>query len=137
MSPPTYKSRPNDIDPDPDVDQLRQLAENVRYAPHPKHKSYPIEGQTRSVGKGSSPATLCPTEFKEKSNKELAKWVAIALRKGAVSSTKKKDYPSPIWYMDEDGNVYQAWITNPGNGTYHGHPIPEDQWPKGIEDYYD
>ncbi len=42
-------------------------------------------------------------------------------------------YPRYVWYLDEDV-LYEARLTNSGNGEYHGYPLEDRwQWPKNFK----
>lgn len=129
MSPPSHSGRrPNVIDPPPDKD-YREIASDVRYRGSDYHKRHKPAGRDHRT-------TFCPPRLNGKQDM-LSEWVAEAIRKGAISGNFRGDYPSEIWYMTEDGKVYKGRITNQGLGEYHGFPIPKEEWPQKIEEYYD
>lgn len=131
MSPPSHSGhRPNVIDPPPDRD-YEEIASDVQYTGSDYHKPYKPTSRPKA-----SRTTPCPPKFKGKEDM-LTGWVAAAIRKGAVSGNFQGDYPREIWYKAGDGRVYKGRITNHVQGEYHGFPIPEEEWPQKIDEYYD
>jgi hypothetical protein len=55
-----------------------------------------------------------------------------AIADGTVSATWQSGFPRFVWYQDE-GNLYEARLSNSGLGEYHAYPL-EDQreWPKEL-----
>jgi hypothetical protein len=48
---------------------------------------------------------------------------------GGASMT---EYPRYVWHLDADV-LYEARLTNSGNGEYHGYPLEDRwQWPKNF-----
>lgn len=130
MSPPSHSGhRPNVIDPPPGKD-YDAIASDVQYEGSPYHKR-----DTPTSRPKANRTTLCPPRLNGE-QELLSEWVAEAIRRRAVSGKFRGDYPSEVWYKAEDGQVYKGRITNQAQGTYHGFPIPESEWPQKIEECY-
>jgi hypothetical protein len=48
------------------------------------------------------------------------------VRRSLVSEQTRNGYPQNIWAVTADGVPLEAQLENPGNGTYHGYPMPEN-----------
>jgi hypothetical protein len=64
------------------------------------------------------------------------KWLKKAIRKGVVGGYWEGGFPRYAWYKDGD-TVYEARLTNPGNGEYKGYPLLHAEWPDKIENFYE
>lgn len=111
---------------------MPQLAERVRYVGSPEHKDTPsFAGQP----KPRADATICDRAFRDKLP-QLNSWLRSALIRGAVGAPWEGDFPRYVWF--KEGNVvYEARLVNSATGEYKGYELEPDQWPKGIESYYE
>lgn len=42
-----------------------------------------------------------------------------------VSKQKRGNWPQNVWAVDSEGYVYEAQLSNSGNGEYHGYPMKD------------
>ena len=45
------------------------------------------------------------------------------IRRSMFSAKSRQGWPQNVWAVDEDGVLYEAQLTNQGQGQYHGYPI--------------
>ena len=63
-------------------------------------------------------------------------WLQSALARGAVGAPWEGDFPRYVWF--KEGNVvYEARLVNSVTGEYKGYELEPNEWPKGIESYYE
>ena len=115
----------------PGVD-LPRLAERAHYVGSPEHKDTPsFAGQP----KPRADATICDRSFIDKLP-QLNSWLHSALTRGAVGAPWEGDFPRYVWF--KEGNVvYEARLVNSGTGEYKGYALEPNEWPKGIESFYE
>src|SRR5438093_9154041 len=120
------------IGPLPQGVDLLHLAERARYVGSPEHKDTPsFSGQP----KPRADATICDRPFVSKLL-QLNSWLRSALAKGAVGAPWEGDFPRYVWF--KEGNVvYEARLVNSATGEYKGYELEPNEWPKGIESYYE
>ena len=66
----------------------------------------------------------------------LMKWLKKAIIKGVVGAPWEGKFPRYAWFKDGE-TVYEARLVNRQAGEYKGYPIRQDEWPEGIEKYYE
>ena len=134
MKKPTYKhnskhlsvSCPGNLS----LKQLTALAARVRYVGSSDHKWH-----------GNSffppPATPRPTASLCDNVITLAvanKWLKQGISRGNINWFEPAvGYPRYVWFINDDNIVYEARLTNPGNGEYKGYPLYPDQQVKGLK----
>lgn len=120
------------ISPLPQGVDLLHLAERVRYVGSPEHKDTPsFAGQP----KPRADATICDRSWVSKLP-QLDSWLRSALARGAVGAPWEGDFPRYVWF--KEGNVvYEARLVNSVTGEYKGYELEHNEWPKGIESYYE
>jgi len=111
---------------------LLRLAERARYVGSPEHKDTPsFAGQPKPL----VDATICDRSFIDKLP-QLSSWLRPALTRGAVGAPCEGDFPRYVWFKEYDV-VCEARLVNSGTGAYKGYALEPDEWPKGIESYYE
>jgi hypothetical protein len=103
---------------------LEQLAGNVRYRGNPEHKRNPGNFGLAPPASPRPHKTLCDEAgiF----DRELALGLLQeGIRLGLVSESREAVYPKNVWAVSAEGVPLEAQLENPGNGTYHGYPMPE------------
>jgi hypothetical protein len=104
---------------------LRQLAKQVRYGGKPMHKRNPGDFGLSPPALPRDDKSLCDNVhvFKRTEARELLK---EGILRGLISEWDgNSGYPKNIWSM-LNGVPLEATIENPGNGTYHGYPLEEN-----------
>ena len=111
---------------------LRHLAERASYVGSPEHKDTPsFAGQP----KPRADATICDRSFVSKLPQRNS-WLRSALARGAVGAPWEGDFPRYVWF--KEGNVvYEARLVSSVTGEYKGYELERNEWPKGIESYYE
>lgn len=105
----------------------------VRYVGSVEHKDTPS-----FAGRPPRPrpdATLCDRALAD-SQILLTQWLRTAIGKGAIGGPWEGDFPRYAWFKSGD-TVYEARLVNRTQGTYKGYSLLSDEWPKGIEAFYD
>lgn len=108
--------------------KLKQIITIVRYTGSPYHRS-PGSKAGPSV-KRAGLTSRCPPSWTNASATEaLRRSVSEVL----VSQYWEGGFPRFVWYLDGDV-LYEARLTNQGNGEYHGYPLEDRwQWPKQLQ----
>jgi hypothetical protein len=107
----------------PSAGDLNRWGQTVRYGGNPEHKRNPGDFGLTPPASPRADKTLCDGA------RVLERKVALALlregiRRGLVSSQIRQGYPQNIWAVTDEGIPLEAQLENPGNGTYHGYPMP-------------
>jgi hypothetical protein len=106
---------------------MQQVAGKVRYTGSPYHRSSAKEGP---VAQRIGVASRCPPNW---INLEATRLLRNAILEGRVSTHWEQGFPRHVWHLDEDV-LYEARLTNAGNGEYHGYPLEDRwQWPKNFK----
>jgi hypothetical protein len=106
------------------AEKLQKFARDSSYTGNPEHKQRPGDyGLTPAV-------TLRPGKTICDGEGEFAKPLAEKLLKegfirGLVSEQERDGWPQNVWSVI-DGAVFEAQLENAAIGSYHGHPMPED-----------
>ncbi len=109
---------------------LSDLANRVAYVGSPEHKDFPsFAGQP----KRRADASICPRHIRDADR--VTEWLRAAIRRGLIDGHWDGNFPRHVWYKDGD-TVYEARLVNRGSGEYKGYPLNDDEWPRGIEEFY-
>lgn len=108
------------------------LAERATYGGSPKHKDIPsFAGE---VPRPRIQASICPREL-TRDRKRVECWLRKAIRLGNVGSWEG-EFPSPVWHREQDV-TYEAHLTRPNTGEYHGYPLEPYEKVEGLYDSAD
>lgn len=109
---------------DPDPAELARLLEEVSYGGNSEHKSDPGDFGLTPPSNPRPDKTLCDLAgiFSRAQAVELLR---EGIRRGLVSDQIRHGYPQNVWAVTDEGIALEAQLENPGNGTYHGYPIPD------------
>lgn len=127
------EKRPRELNraqiPAPPGADLSALAANATYVPSPYHKDY----YTAATGPRkwrSSDATPCPRDV-DAHTAEV--WLRRAIAAGHVGAfwVAPDEYPGMAWYR-HDETVFEARLSNPVLGHYHGYPLDPTEWPSWL-----
>lgn len=107
---------------------MKVAASKVRYTGSPYH---------RSPGSKAGPVVLraglssrCPPSW---TNQDATRVLRLAIVEGRVSEVWTNGYPCFVWHLEGDV-LYEARLTNAGNGEYHGYPLEDRwQWPRNYQ----
>lgn len=105
---------------------MREAGSKARYTGSPYHRSSTKEGPVaQRVGLSSR----CPPNW---TNVDATRVLRVAITEGRVSAIWEQGFPKQVWHLDGDV-LYEARLTNSGNGEYHGYPLEDRwQWPKNF-----
>lgn len=106
------------------MDELRKLADSVRYGGNPEHKKNPGDFGLTPPADPRQGKSLCDVAKIFKRN-EAEKLLREGLRKGLVSDRMVGEWPKNVWSVTDDGVAMEAQLENPNLGTYHGYPMVE------------
>ena len=113
-------------DAPPDVDR-KALAKRATYGGNPKHKDIP--SFAGAVPRPRVDASICPRELTRNKDK-VECWLQKAIQRGNVGSWEGA-FPSPVWHREGDV-TYEAHLTRPVFGEYHGYPLEPDEQVEGL-----
>lgn len=116
------------VEPPPAGVDLRHLAGLCRYVGSPYHKDIPWFGGAPTAPRPH--ASICPRELARK-QALVEGWLRDAIRAGQVGGWDH-GFPRYVWYRDE-GTVYEARQGSPSSGAYHGYPLEEREYPRGLK----
>jgi len=105
--------------------QCRELAAAVSYLPSPEHKDQMTAGMLPQL---RSDATACPRHL---DLLQVERWLRDAVREGHFSAVAENGFPRYVWAA-HDGQVYEARLTNSGQGQYKGYPLDEGERPAWL-----
>jgi hypothetical protein len=109
------------------VKHIKLAASKVRYTGSPYHRS--PGSKAGPIAQRIGLASRCPPNW---TNLEATRLLRGAIVEGRVSIIWDQGYPRYVWYLDGDV-LYEARLTNSGNGEYHGYPLEDRwQWPKNF-----
>lgn len=114
-------------DPPPDVDR-EALANRATYGGSPKHKDIP--SFAGAVPRPRVDASICPRELTRDKDR-VERWLREAIRRGNVGSWEGA-FPAPVWHR-EGSTTYEAHLTRPAFGEYHGYPLEPDEHVEGLK----
>ena len=108
------------------IEAMREAATKARYTGSPYHRSATKEGP---VAQRVGLTSRCPSSW---TNVEATRVLRIEIREERVSVIWEQGFPRHVWHLDSDV-LYEARLTNSGNGEYHGYPLEDRwQWPKNF-----
>jgi hypothetical protein len=109
------------------VAAMQLAATKVRYTGSPYHRS--PGSKAGPIAHRVGLTSRCPPNW---TNLEATRLLRLAITEGRVSMIWEHAYPRYVWHLDGDV-LYEAKLTNSGNGEYHGYPLEDRwQWPKNF-----
>ena len=105
--------------------ELIALANSVRYAGNPAHKSSPGDFGLPPPSAPRGDKTLCDMAG-IRSRSEALSLLRDGVRKGLVSQQTRGRFPQNVWSVANDGTAFEAQLENHEAGSYHGYPMPSD-----------
>lgn len=106
------------------AEDLRKLADRVRYGGNPEHKKNPGDFGLTPPADPRQGKSLCDAAKIFKRD-EATKLLQDGLRSGLVSDRMIGEWPKNVWSVTDDGLAMEAQLENPESGTYHGYPMPD------------
>ncbi len=91
------------------------------------HKSNPGDFNLSPPALPSLRKTLCDTIGLTR-RAEAQKLFKAGIAKGLISEQARGDFPQNIWSVTDDGVPLEAQLDNKGQGTYHGYPMPSEDF---------
>jgi hypothetical protein len=109
------------------VKAMQLAAAKVRYTGSPYHRSH---GSTAGpIAERTGLSSRCPPNW---TNIEATRVLRVAILLERVSMIWEDGCPKFVWHLDGDV-LYEARLTNRGNGEYHGYPLEDRwQWPRNF-----
>lgn len=108
--------------------RLKGIITIVRYTGSPYHRS--PGSKAGPTAKRAGVTSKCPPTWTNASATEALRRSIFEAR---VSQYWEGGFPRYVWYLDGDV-LYEARLTNQGNGEYHGYPLEDRwQWPKQLQ----
>jgi hypothetical protein len=120
-----FNSKRRIMDPPPSECDLESLEKSVSYGGNPAHKRNPGDFGLTPPAQPRDHKSLCDNVqiFRRDDALELLR---KGIKKGMISDWDGEGFPKNIWSMTKDGIPLEAQLENPGNGTYHGYPLEEN-----------
>jgi hypothetical protein len=107
---------------------MREAATKVRYTGSPYHRAF--NSKNAPVASRAGLTSRCPPVW---TNGEATRLLRLAITEGRVSMVWEHAFPKYVWHLNDDEVLYEACLTNSGNGEYHGYPLEDKwQWPKNF-----
>lgn len=103
---------------------LERWRKAVGYGGNPEHKKNPGDFGLAPPASPRRDKTLCDGAniFQRKLALKLLK---EGVARGLVSEQRRNGFPQNIWAVTPNGIPLEAQLENPGQGVYHGYPMPE------------
>lgn len=109
------------------TEAMQAAAINARYTGSPYHRS--AGSKAGPIARRAGLTSKCPPIW---NNVEATRVLREAITVGRVSLIWEHGYPRYVWHLEGDV-LYEARLTNSGNGEYHGYPLEDRwQWPKNF-----
>jgi hypothetical protein len=106
---------------------MKAAATNAKYTGSPYHR--PPGSKPGEVAYRTGLSSRCPPSW---NNIEATRVLRNAILDGRVSVAWHNGYPRQVWHLEDDV-LYEAMLTNSGNGEYHAYPLEDRwQWPKNY-----
>jgi hypothetical protein len=109
---------------DPGHEDLVRWRDFVSYGGNSEHKRNPGDFDLTPPSNPRPDKTLCDGAAIS-SRAEALRLLREGIRRGLVSVQMRNGFPQNIWAVTEAGIPLEGQLENPGNGTYHGYPMPE------------
>lgn len=107
-----------------DESERERMAEESSYWPSPYHKrSHSFEVVQPRPRRDK---TVCDSAEDGDFREDARMLLASGFRRGMVSAQKRGGWPQNVWAVGDDDTVYEAQLTNRGQGEYHGYPMKGD-----------
>jgi hypothetical protein len=75
-------------------------------------------------------ASKCPADWTQDRATNALREAILA---GRVSTEWRGGFPRHAWH-EENGVLYEAFLSNQGNGEYHAYPLSDRrEWPEGLQ----
>ena len=116
------------VAPPPAGVNLQDVAARVRYTGSPYHKDAP--SFAGALPQPRPDATICPAELATR-QAEIQEWLQRAIRHGQCGADWRQGLPHHVWHREE-AILYEACLTNPRTGEYHGYPLEPDALVRGL-----
>lgn len=109
----------------PTVNVRSALAARVRFGSHPKHKKNPAAYRLPPYRGPDEDATYCDehANFRPAQMRSAVALLRRGIAAGLFGKSTNQGMPTLLWTVDDNGWIYEARITNPGNAEYHGYPV--------------
>ena len=121
----SYNEKRRLCEPHPGQAYLDGLAARARLAGSPKHKLQPRAfGLDPFTGLAEDP-TYCDghAEFSPDDMVRVPELLRRGIEAGLVGANDAQGDPTLLWTVDDNGWIYEARITIPGQGLYHAYPV--------------
>lgn len=123
------RSAPNDprriVQVFPNHTERLDLLSKASYIPYSKHKKNPQAYGLKPYEGIHEDPTYCDEHagFGPQDMSRTQVLLERGIRAGLLGKSRKKGDPGLLWTVDDNGWIYEAQISNPGYGQYHGYPV--------------
>lgn len=103
---------------------LQDLAQRVRYVGSGHHKRYPADygfERTNPIPSKSLCDAIMPVSLVQ-----AQAWLFAGILHGMISSPAPDGFPKYVWFVTDDGQVFEAKTHPSTPGLYHGYPLEEE-----------
>lgn len=102
-----------------------ELLGKADYVAYSKHKKHPDAYALKPYEGPHEDPTFCDEHagFGPHDMQRAKSLLERGINAGLFGKTLKKGDPGLLWTVDDNGWIYEAQITNPGYGVYHGYPV--------------
>ncbi len=121
-------------DPLPSLAERQAFAAGVQYHPYAKHKKHPSAYRLKPY-EGRADRTYCDShsKFQKPDFGRIPLLLERAALSGAWSLDVRDQVPAMLWTVDDNGWVYELYITNEYQSDYHGYPLmPADSFARLV-----
>lgn len=101
------------------------FARRCSYGGNPEHKRNPANYGLTPPSSPRPGKTLCDASGNI-SKADAKRLITAGFRKGMVSVRDINGWPSNVWSVSKEDEVYEACLENRVQGIYHGYPMPND-----------
>lgn len=113
------------VEPAPDQTYREALAGRAEYGASPKHKHGPYKFGLSPYTGAKEDSTFCDAhaDFRPTDMDRIPGLLLRGISAGLIGKGDAKGDPPLLWTVDDNGWIYEARITNPGQALYHAYPV--------------
>ena len=109
-----------------DYAELCCFGEAVNYESSPLHLSFRAARDRGTLAIPSPSRTSCSEQGNIRCADDALALLRRSIACGMISKNRSNGgWPKNVWAVDDKQFVYEAALTNPETGLYHGYPLPD------------
>jgi hypothetical protein len=109
----------------PTAVELRELEARASFGGYSKHKLNPQAFGLEAFSGQREDATYCDghASFSPEDMRRVPDLLKRGITAGLIGQNSSQGDPTLLWTVDDNGWIYEARLTIPGQALYHGYPV--------------